>query len=383
MDERTEFVIRASTGNEPMSLLCKEFGISRPTGYLWLNRYRSLGSISGLKELSRRPHVFPQKIPDDIERGVISLRREWGWGAKKLERLLRDKGIIVTISTINRIIKRNNLVLPKFSHSREFQRFERSRPNELWQMDFKGAFTTAKGKLYPLTILDDHSRFLIGLYALGSMRWEYVKACLLIAFKKYGLPDSMLMDHGSPWWGTGSEYGLSRLSVSLIKMGIKLVHSGFGHPQTQGKIERFHRTLSDEIRYRGYPRTVSAWPQMLSRIRHDYNFVRPHEALNFKVPADVYEKSSNEFNGYIPWAYPSPLTVVTVHGGGNIEFYGETFFVSRALINQKVGVKRAGNKVYIYFRDLLIREVDIKSREGVQLWVRSECKGCPDTKCKA
>lgn len=383
MDERVEFVMRASREQESISSLCREYDISRPTGYLWLQRYLASGTVEGLQELSRRPHTSPSKTSDDIERQVVALRRQWGWGAKKLQILLDTEGLNVPIITINRIIKRNGLIPPERKVSQHVQRFERSNPNELWQMDFKGEYRVNKRKYYPLTILDDHSRYVVGLYGLSSMQGALVKRCLVEAFQTHGLPDALLMDHGSPWWGTGGDVGLSKLSVALIKMGVRLVYSGFSHPQTQGKIERFHRTLAEEIYHRGTPNNACGWAWMLKRIRHDYNNIRPHEALAFKTPAQIYKNSSRSYCGYLPWIYPSDLTVTTVYDNGHAYIGNKQYFVSNALAGEEVGIKRVGQKLYVYFRYMLIREINATTGQGVQLIDRRNCKVCPDTQCKA
>lgn len=367
MDTRIEFVIRASQGLESMSSLCREFRISRPTGYLWLRRYEELGTVIGLEERSRRPHRSPSKTAVDLERRVVSLRRRWGWGAKKLHVLLKLDGIDIPIPTINRIIRRNGLILPECSSRRHFRRFERSKPNELWQMDFKGEFLHGKRKCYPLSIIDDHSRYVVGLHALSSTGGDVVKRCIIDTFQENGLPERILMDHGSPWWGAGGELGLSKLSVALLKMGVKLSYSGVGHPQTQGKVERFHRTLKEEVLRRGFPPAFSGWGALLEQIRHDYNHIRPHEAIDFKTPVQVYQKSEKPYQGCIPWIYDPDLDVTDVYENGSVYYAKKQFFLSNALLGQQVGIKHNDDKIDIYFRDMLIREVDMTTRRGRQI----------------
>ena len=185
MDQRISFVVRAIQGRERFTDLCQEFGISRQTGYHWLKRYWATGSFSELGELSRRPHHSPNRTAGEVEERVVELRKEYGWGGKKIHVLLAREGIDLCVATINRIIRRNGLVLPKNSHPPATQRFEREKPNELWQMDFKGHFRIREGHCYPLSILDDCSRFAMGLYALDHPRAKPVMDCLVCTFELY------------------------------------------------------------------------------------------------------------------------------------------------------------------------------------------------------
>jgi len=316
MEERIKFIIRALNQDLSFSVLCKEFGISRSTGYRWLNRYRACGSISKVKELSRRPHHSPTKTSVEHEGRIKALRLRYGWGAKKLKVLVEREGVDLPVITINRILKRQGLVGLKDSHRPAIRRFERSCPNELWQMDFKGDYAVGSGRCYPLSILDDHSRFVVGLYALGDQKGESVNRCLVDTFERYGMPDAMLMDHGTPWWSNTNGYGLTWLAVSLIKQGIRLYKSGIRHPQTQGKVERFHRTLKDSIRHVGRvtncgnPKTIPEWEQALERFCNEYNHKRPHEALAMGVPARRYKSSPRKYNPKpAEWEYPSGTIV--------------------------------------------------------------------------
>ncbi|MEE9443185.1 MAG: leucine zipper domain-containing protein [candidate division Zixibacteria bacterium] len=181
MDERIKFVIEASKDESTMSQLCRDFGISRPTGYRWLSRYREFGSVLSLFDRSRRPHHSPTRTSQKIEGHVLVLRRWYGWGARKLRELLLREGIEVKVSTINRILKRNGLIEQKKRCYSATGRFERSNPNELWQMDFKGEFTMSQGKCFPLTLVDDHSRFALGVFALPSIHGDGC-ATLVAAF---------------------------------------------------------------------------------------------------------------------------------------------------------------------------------------------------------
>ena len=264
-----------------MAELCREFDISRPVGYEWLRRYQQ-GGIAGIAERSRRPQCSPRRKEAAIEQQVIALRHRYpDWGARKLRVLLREQGADLARNTIHRILLRHGLVHPEDRHEVAMQRFERSRPNELWQMDFKGP------KLWhqpvgPLSVLDDHSRYLIALEAVGSTRSEVVREQLETAFLRCGVPEQMLMDHGVPWWSARSSGGMTELSLWLMRQGVELHWSRVRHPQTQGKVERFHGELQRALaRRRVLVPDVQAW---LDEFRWEHNHVRPHDALGMERP---------------------------------------------------------------------------------------------------
>jgi transposase InsO family protein len=253
-EQRVRFVVAAdgAGGTQGFSSLCAEFGISRPTGYLWRQRYREFG-VRGIAERSRKPHRSPRRTTDRLEQRVVELRLRYpDWGARKLSVLLAQEGIVLPRNTIHRILWRHHLILEDDQHPPALQRFARKKPNELWQMDFKGP----KGwpqPVGPLSVLDDRSRYLIVLAANGSTRGEPVRRQLEEAFQRCGVPDGMLMDHGIPWREQQAPSGYSRLSLWLMRQGIRLHWSGIGHPQTQGKVERFHGSLQRAWRRRGIP----------------------------------------------------------------------------------------------------------------------------------
>ena len=359
MDVRIEFVVLANAGIKSMSELCREFGISRPTGYRWLNRYREVNSVNGLVEKSRRPHRIPGRTPAAIENRVIELRVETGWGAKKLSVLLSRVGISVPVITINRILKRNGLIDTHRTSRPSTMRFERSDPNELWQMDFKGEFRGDDDICYPLSILDDHSRYAVGLIPLRSKNTDDVQCSLVTVFEHYGVPSGMLIDHGSPWWSPHSEHGLTRVTVGLIKQGIRLHFSGFRHPQTQGKVERFHRSIEDKIRHKGRPSQFSGWVSFLRDFRYEYNHIRPHEALDMDIPASRYRPSERAYDPTPrEWEYPEGSTVKRVDTTGSISVDGSKYFACRALVGEKVRMQEISGKLVVSYRDMYIREID-------------------------
>src|SRR5574340_165262 len=255
MSLRQEFVTLAQTTSN-FAQLCRRYGISRKTGYKWQARFLQQGS-AGLLDASRRPHTSPGRTVASIEEQVLAVRHAHPvWGGRKIAAYLEQRATsphaaeqIPTPSTITRILRRHGcLEVSEAAHHRAWQRFEHPTPNALWQMDFKGHWALSAGRpsrCHPLSVLDDHSRFALGLYACPNEQGETVRTHLTEVFRRYGLPDWMTMDNGSPWGDGGVAY--PPLTIWLVQLGVGVSHSRPYHPQTQGKDERFHRTLKAEV----------------------------------------------------------------------------------------------------------------------------------------
>ena len=357
-EQRMRFAIRASSGKEAMSGLCREFEISRPTGYLWLRRYRECERLQELAEKSRRPHSSPRQTVTELEERVVALRQSHpDWGAAKLRVVLERDQVRLPRITIHRILLRKGLVREQDRHRAAVQRFAREAPNQLWQMDFKG-MPESSGCL-PLSLLDDHSRYLAGLIELASTKAEPVRQSLQTVFEGNGLPDAMLMDHGSPWWNMQSEAGWTWLTVWLMKQGIRVYMSGYRHPQTQGKVERMHGSLEAAMVKRGKPEGEK-WQPWLDAFRHEYNHVRPHEALGMDVPAQHWQPSSRPFQPEPSlWDYPDPANVRKVRQNGGISLRGRIYFVGRALIGEPVQLQWVEDRILVYFCNTIVREFDL------------------------
>ncbi|MGH7734370.1 MAG: IS481 family transposase, partial [Gemmatimonadales bacterium] len=360
-DQRMQFVARAVSGKERMAGLCREFGVSRPTGYRWRGRYERAGSFSGLRELSRRPHHSPRRTEAEKEQRVVELREETGWVAKKLHVVLRDEqGVVVPVRTIHRILERRGQIADKV-HTPAPGRFERAAPNELWQMDTKGQYPLAEGECHPLSIVDDHSRYAVGLYALPRLSTEGAWVCLVETFRCYGVPQAMLMDRGTLWWTEHNGWGLTRLSVRLIEQGIGLSYGRIRHPQTQGKVERFHRTLGVELRHRGVPERWPEWPAVLAAARREYNERRPHEALGMRRPAEVYRPSQRAYQEQPrEWEYPAGSDVRRLNRNGLLREAGRQWFVCESLGGQRVRIEYVDGKMLVSYRHMYIREIDLE-----------------------
>src|SRR5258707_5747493 len=349
-----------------MADLCREFGVSRPTGYVWRKRFQQAGSVAGVVERSRRPEHCPEQTAAPLQEQLVELRRRYGWGAKKLQVLLREQGAELTVITINRILKRRGLVSKWNSHAPALQRFQRSAPNQLWQMDGKGKYRLPEGSCYPLSILDDHSRFVVGLYGLSAWTAHWVQHCLVQTFERYGLPEALLSDHDPLWWSNNSGHGLTWLSVWLIEQGIRLYYGRVHHPQTQGKVERFHRTLEEALRHRGKPQRLEEWPSALREVEELYNRVRPHEALGMQRPAEHYRASTRAYQQQPrEWEDPPGSTVRRLNPAGCLSWAGQRWFVCGALAGRPGAVGSAGSVFLGSYRHMYVREVD-RARDRTQ-----------------
>ena len=342
MSQRLEFVTLATAEKANIRHLCRSYGISSATAYKWLHRFQSTG-VNGLADRSRRPHHSPSRSAVEMEEAIINLRGQHpAWGGRKLrDRLLAlNYSAVPSSSTITAILRRQQLLDPKESAKhRAFQRFERAAPNELWQMDFKGEFKLPHGHCYPLTILDDHSRFAIALEACARNTRNITQAALIKVFRLYGLPEQITCDNGSPW-GSRGRYYFTGLGVWLLRLGIRVSHSRPHHPQTQGKDERFHRTLKAEVlRYQAGD-TLAQWQLIFDQWRVVYNTERPHEALSMAVPASRYQPSHRRYPEQLPAIEYGPADIVRkVRSFGHIKYEGREYHVGSAFYGLHVALR--------------------------------------------
>ncbi|TAK78515.1 MAG: IS481 family transposase [Aquabacterium sp.] len=334
-EQREEFVQLARQPQANISELCRRFGISRKTGYKWLGR-------EDLEDRSRRPQTSPRRTLAEQESQVVAMRAAHpAWGARKIAHVLaRDHGIEMATSTAHSVLKRHGLISAEASRAaRPWQRFEHEAPNALWQMDFKGHIPMARGRCHPLTVLDDHSRFNLVLQALDNERRADVQQALQAAFERYGLPDRINADNGAPW-GTSTE-ALTGLGVWLIRLGVQLGHSRPLHPQTNGKDERFHRTLNEEVLCRRLFSDLDHAQQAFDVWRHAYNHYRPHEAIGMGTPAQRYQASPRAMPGVLPTiGYDMGEIVRKVNSCGFISYKNRRMRVGKALMGQHVALRR-------------------------------------------
>lgn len=343
MSERIEFIKEAMEPGANFNQLCKQFEISRKTGYKWLRRYRMYGE-AGLADRSRRPRRMPKKTSWVVEQAVLEVRDEHpAWGGRKIHTRLKNLGHddVPSPSTITAILHRHGCIDPEEAKKHTpYQRFEMEQPNQLWQMDFKGYFHIAGQQCHPLTILDDHSRFLLGLKACQNQRGVTVRGHLTVVFRQYGLPDKFLVDNGVPWGPAHANRYYTRLNAWLFRLGIRVSHSRPYHPQTMGKDERLHRTLKAEVLKQQQFDDFPMCQQGFDTWRHVYNCERPHEALAMDVPASRYASSPREFPEQLPpIVYRSGDQVRKVTHGGRISFRNRVFRIGKAFTGFHVAIR--------------------------------------------
>lgn len=384
MELKTEFVQIANQPDTNMSQLCSRYGISRKTGYKWLRRYRSEG-LNGLANRSRRPKSSPNKTPEAIEDLVIEARRrDRGWGGRKLHRHLMNRieagelsislEQVPSASTITRILDRHGLLDEPDSSSRRggWQRFERPAPNELWQLDFKGEFRLASGAYcYPLTLVDDHSRFSLLVAGCADQKRHTVQGHLRDVFTRYGLPEAILCDNGPPW-GAGlgwRKWGpfYTGLAVWLIRLGIQVLYCRPNHPQGKGKNERFNGTLKSELlAYEQFKDHRQAHARMADW-RERYNTVRPHQALDMQPPATRYKPSEKAFPAELPPVEYEPGQITRkVNSTGKISFNGQQFTVGKAFRGYHLAIRASsdGNTHDLYFCKQHIRTITLNQNHN-------------------
>lgn len=364
---RTEFVMLATREDCNISLLCRYFGISRNKGYKWLHRFAESGA-AGLEDLSRRPHSSPNKTDELIEDAVINLRRQHpAWGSRKLKARLETLGYgrVPAPSTITAVLQRHGLIDPSESGKHAaYTRFEHERPNALWQIDFKGPIPTRRRPCHPLTGLDDHSRFNVVLAACPDETARTVIQALTEAFRRYGLPDRITMDNGSPWGGDKS-VDLTVVTAWLIRLDVGVSHSRPRHPQTQGKDERFHRTLLAEAIAGRDLEDLEDCQRQFDLFRDIYNLERPHEAVGMKPPITRYQASSRAFPETLPPVEYGPDDQVRkVQDKGEVFFKGKVLRVPRALRGQQVAFRptNVDGRYGIYYCHHKLREVDLTQK---------------------
>lgn len=370
MDERTKFVGRLLSG-EKMSPLCREFGISRVTGHKIWNRYRDTGA-RGLYNRSRAAHKHPNQTPFEVEQLIVRLKREKAnWGAPKIRDLVGRRYPTITLpstSTVHSILDRHNLVRKRRKrnkfHATATYLSTPQRPNDLWCTDFKGEFRMQNGNYcYPLTLMDQVSRFLFTCEALDGTA---IHPCFPIfeeAFHAYGLPLAIRSDNGTPFASGNSAWNLTRLSVWWIRLGIKLEHIEPGNPQQNGRHERMHRTLKLEAT-RPSRSNLLQQQETFDEFREEYNHERPHQALSMKRPADLYMRSTRPYRGLPDITYPGYDKSLLISHCGRVCVNKMKVHISMALANQPVGLKRVDAGVWqVDFMNYTLGYFDEESRK--------------------
>jgi len=370
MSARREFVRLAMQEGANRRELCRRFGISADVGYKWLGRW--LSGEHNLADRSRRPHVSPTRSNDEAEARVLKVRDAHpAWGARKIMRCLEREGFDPpAASTVHAILVRHGRVAaPAGAGGQAYQRFEKEAPNRLWQMDFKGWVTLANGmRCHPLTMVDDHSRYALCLAACANEQSATVQDRLEATFRRYGLPDAMFVDNGTPW-GDASGERWTRLGVWLLKLGVDLLHSRPYHPQSRGKNERFHRTLKAEVfafrRLRDLAETQAAFDQW----RGIYNLERPHEALGQEVPASRYRASMRSMPAQLPSVEYDAHEIVRTVGTTKayVSFKGRLWKVPQAFRGERLAIRPLNTDgcYGVFFAAHQIADIDLTKPKSV------------------
>ena len=366
MEEKLRFVLEYDSGEHTVTELCQRYEIARETGYVWLRRYRQLG-LSGLVERSRAAHRHRNQMPEDLERMVLELRQaHMRWGPRKLKKILErnEPGRVwPATSTIGALLKREGLVVARKKRRRTAPYSEplahATGSNRVWCADFKGWFRTGDGeRIDVLTISDAHSRYLLRCQAVEKTDTARVQAIFEAAFREYGMPAAIRTDNGPPF-ASSAVAGLSRLAVWWIKLGIVPERIAAGHPEQNGRHERMHRTLKQEV---AQPPAANRRKQQqaLERFRQEYNQVRPHEALQMNTPAAVYEPSERKFPARVSAPeYPQGMLVRSVRRRGHFRWKHRDVFLSEVLWGERVGLLPVDERWFtIYFAPYPIARFD-------------------------
>ena len=352
MDERLRFVARLLDG-EKMAALCREFDVSRKTGYKIFQRYKDCG-LEGLTDRSRRPYRQANQLPLQVETLIVRLKREHpSWGAPKIREKLRRQHSEVqppAISTVHAVLDRHGLVSRGRKRRYRAQGTTLSkpvRPNDLWCADYKGEFMLADRRYcYPLTISDFASRYLLACEALGSTKESYAFTVFERVFKEFGLPKAIRTDNGVPFASPHALFGLSKLSVWWLRLGIHIERIQPGHPQQNGRHERMHLTLKKEATKpaaQNFLQQQAKFDEFLDC----YNDERPHQALDMKYPVELYQLSSRPYHGLDELHYPFHDRTITVTQCGRICFGRRKINLSTVFAGQNVGVKEVSDRIWL------------------------------------
>jgi len=353
MDEKMKFVARLLEG-EKMAPLCREYGISRKTGHKIWSRYQKTG-IEGLSDRSRKPYRYAHQLPLQVEREILGLKKEKSnWGAPKLRELLIRKYPEIkppAISTVHAVLDRHGLVARQKRRRYKAQGTVLSqhvkKPNDLWCADYKGQFQMGNKKYcYPLTITDFYSRYLVACDALETNKEMYAFSVFERAFKDYGLPRAMRTDNGVPFASPHSLYGLSKLSVWWLRLGIEIERIKPGNPQQNGRHERMHLTLKKEATKPAGENTLQQ-QEKFDIFQKEFNNERPHQALEMKTPLETYRSSPRIYKGLEPVEYPLHDRTITITRCGRLCMGKSKIHISSALAGQNVGVKEVDNDIWL------------------------------------
>ena len=366
VEERGEFCRLALSPGANVRELCRRFGISPDRGYVWLGRFKAEG-LEGLVDRSRRPLSSPDRTAAGREAQVLEVReRHPAWGGRKIRWTLQVEGMEAppSASTITAILRRHGkLDGPRVGEARDWQRFEHAEPNDLWQMDFKGHVAMAQGRCHPLTMLDDHSRYCLELGACANEQTLTVRQRLERVFHRHGLPKRILADNGPPWGTAGSAQRHTPLTVWLLDLEVGVSHGRPLHPQTQGKEERFHRSLKAEVLGDRTFDSLAKAQEAFDAWREVYNAKRPHEGIGMVTPATRYRMSPRPMPQAIrPPDYEPHVQTRKVHDGGWISFKGRIVNCPKAFAGRRLALRPTDNDglFELCYRRHVLAQVDLR-----------------------
>jgi transposase InsO family protein len=369
MDERLRFVARLLEG-EQMSVMCREFGISRKTGYKIFDRYKEHG-LEALTDRSRRPVRYANQLPQQVEAAIVSLKRDKPhWGARKIRELLvrrlAGEVRVPAKSTIHAVLDRHGLVKragPKRRHATGTPLSLGQAPNDLWCADYKGEFKLGnKAYCYPLTVSDHASRYLLLCEALDSTREDLAVTAFERLFQERGLPDAIRSDNGVPFASANALFNLSRLSVWWLRLGIEIERIKPGRPQQNGRHERMHLTLKKETTR---PPGMNSLQQQakFDAFLQEFNTERPHEALAMKRPADFYKPSNRPYRGLLELNYPFHDREILVTACGRICLHRKKINLSTVFAGQTVAIKEVDDGIWLVsFMHYDLGYIDLEQR---------------------
>lgn len=367
---RKEFV-EAAKSCANFSSLCREFDISRKTGYKWIERYEASQELS---DRSRRPNVIANKTTMETELRIVEVRNQHpGWGAKKIKRLLESKGYeMPSEKTVNNILHRYNCISKEESlKHKPYTRFEKGSCNEMWQTDFKGEFKMRDGNYcYPLDILDDHSRYVLRLKPATSTS-SLVLPTFRETFYEFGMPNSVLSDNGAQF--AGFRQGYTQFEKWLMNHDVLPIHGRVKHPQTQGKIERFHRAMNQELLKHYTPLDIDDATRVLEDWRSCYNNERPHEALQMKCPSEIYVPSNRTYCDEVKkYEYGGEYHVIKVNNWGYVRFNTFQIYLSETMIGEYIEFRpnTNGDTFLACYRNFSIGEFDVHNGQLLHRKIR-------------
>jgi transposase InsO family protein len=352
--------------------LCEEYGISTKTGYKWKERFIREG-IEGMEEQSRRPHSHADQLGDETVCEIIRLKLAHGnWGPRKIRELYRRRhGEVASESSFKRVLERAGLTKKRRRRrakeaGRLYAGKEATAPNEVWTVDFKGWWRSGGKRCEPLTVRDEHSRYVLELQALANGRSETVRASFERLFERKGLPQAIRSDNGAPFASVNGIFGLSRLSAWWVALGIDLERGRPGHPQDNGAHERMHLDISREIESMG-----ESDQEALDLWRQSFNYERPHEALSMRCPAELYRASERTYEGTPDELDYPQMCTRRVGSDGVIKVDGHPLFLTTALAGWNVGLKpTAQERLEVWFGRLLLGEIDLTASNFIRADIR-------------